>query len=317
LSVNIPKLAAAGLTFVASVGNSKAMAISLWGGNTMFRLIISCADRLGIIADVSGFITGHGGNIVEASQYHDTSTGMFHMRYVLDPKNLPMSADEFRERFIPIAQRYGMQWHLTDASTPRKVLIMVSKLDHCLTDLLYRWKCGDMAFDIPCVISNHDDLNEVVSWHNIPYFHVPVPKSEAGKEEAFQKTCELIDEYSPDTIVLARYMQILPPWMCEQYPNQVINIHHSFLPSFMGAKPYHQAQQRGVKLTGATCHYVTVDLDAGPIIEQDVTRISHHHSVQDIVRKGKDVEKQVLAQGLRNHLEDRVLVHNNKTIVFN
>jgi formyltetrahydrofolate deformylase len=283
----------------------------------MFRLLISCSDRPGIIADVSGFISGNGSNIVEASQYHDSSTGMFYMRYVLDPANMPMNADEFRQRFTPIADRYDMDWHLTDVTKPRKVLIMVSKLDHCLADLLYRWKCGDMAFDIPCVISNHDDLNDYVSWHNIPYHHIPVPKTDEGKEIAFQQTSDIIDKYQPDTIVLARYMQILPLWMCEKYPNQVINIHHSFLPSFMGAKPYHQAQKRGVKLTGATCHYVTSDLDAGPIIEQDVTRISHHDSVADIVRKGKDVEKQVLAQGLRNHLEDRVLVHNNKTVVFN
>ena len=282
-----------------------------------FRLIISCPDRPGIVSDVSGFVAGHGGNIVEANQYHDPATGMFFMRYVIDTEALRMDAEGFRSAFLPVAERYAMTWHLTDSAVPRKVLLMVSKLDHCLTDLLYRWKCGDMTFDIPCVISNHDDMREYVEWHGINYYHVPVPKDDEGKAEAFKATAEIIDKHRPDTVVLARYMQILPPWMCEKYPNQVINIHHSFLPSFMGAKPYHQAKERGVKLTGATCHYVTSDLDAGPIIEQDVARVSHHDSVEESVRLGKDVEKTVLARGLRYHLEDRVLVHNNKTIVFN
>lgn len=283
---------------------------------TLYRLIISCPDRPGIIADVSGFVSGHGGNIVEANQYHDPSTKMFFMRYVIDSVGLRMDAEGFRQNFLPIAERYAMNWHLTDEATPSKVLLMVSKLDHCLADLLYRWRCGDMQIDIPCVISNHNDLREYVEWHNIPYYHVPIPKDAEAKKNAFTTTAEIIDKYQPDTIVLARYMQILPPWMCEKYVNQVINIHHSFLPSFMGAKPYHQAQERGVKLIGATCHYVTPSLDSGPIIDQDVTRISHHDSVEEMVRLGKDVEKNVLARGLRLHLEDRVLVHDNKTVVF-
>jgi formyltetrahydrofolate deformylase len=282
-----------------------------------FRLVISCPDRPGIVSDVSGFVAGHGGNILEANQYHDPATGMFFMRYVIDTESLRMDAAGFREAFLPVAERYAMNWHLTDTAKPRKVLLMVSKLDHCLTDLLYRWKCGDLEFDIPCVISNHDDMRKYVEWHGITYYHVPVPKEADGKEEAFRATADIIDKHKPDTVVLARYMQILPPWMCEKYPHQVINIHHSFLPSFMGAKPYHQAKERGVKLTGATCHYVTQDLDAGPIIEQDVARVSHYDSVEESVRLGKDVEKTVLARGLRYHLEDRVLVHNNKTIVFN
>lgn len=281
-----------------------------------YRLTVSCADRPGIISDVSGFITGHGGNIIESHQFSDPKTNMFHMRYVIDPNNLRMDIDGFRELFTPIAERYAMSIRLTDTNKKTKVLLMVSKIDHCLKDLLYRWKSGELAFDIPCIISNHPDLKDYVEWFGIPYFHIPVPKDDAGKQIAFDETSKVIDKYQPDTIVLARYMQILPPWMCAKYQNQVINIHHSFLPSFMGAKPYHQALERGVKLIGATCHYVTEDLDAGPIIDQDIARVHHYHQVDDLIRLGKDVEKNVLSRGLRNHLEERVLVHNNKTIIF-
>lgn len=280
------------------------------------RLIISCLDRPGIVSDVSTSVYRSGGNIAEANQYHDPATGMFFMRYVIDTDAMTVSIDDFAKNFEAVAGKFDMNWRMTRTDRPRKVLIMVSKLDHCLTDLLYRWKCSDLEFDIPCVISNHEDLREYVEWHGISYHCVPVPKDEKGKAAAFLATEQLIDRHAPDTIVLARYMQILPPRICEKYAGQVINIHHSFLPSFMGAKPYHQANDRGVKLTGATCHYVTEDLDAGPIIEQDVIRISHHDSIEQLVRLGKDVEKTVLARGLRYHLEDRVLVHNNKTVVF-
>lgn len=280
------------------------------------RLIISCPDQPGIVSDVSTYVFRAGGNIAEANQYHDPLTGMFFMRYVIETAAMQTSVDQFEAGFAPTAERFSMTWRLTRTDRPRSVLIMVSKLDHCLTDLLYRWKCNELAFEIPCVISNHEDLRSYVEWHDIDYHCVPVPRDAKGKAVAFGKTEALIDQHSPDTIVLARYMQILPPSICTKYANQVINIHHSFLPSFAGARPYHQASQRGVKLTGATCHYVTEDLDAGPIIEQDVIRISHHDSIDEIVRLGKDVEKTVLARGLRYHLEDRVLVHNNKTVVF-
>lgn len=280
------------------------------------RLIISCPDRPGIVSDVSTYVFRAGGNIAEANQYHDPLTGMFFMRYVIDTTGMKTSVDRFESGFEPIAERFAMTWRLTRNDRLPKVLIMVSKLDHCLTDLLYRWKCRELAFDIPCVISNHEDLRAYVEWHDIPYHCVPVPREPDGKAAAFERTEALIDKHEPDTIVLARYMQILPPRICRKYANQVINIHHSFLPSFVGARPYHQANERGVKLTGATCHYVTEELDAGPIIEQDVIRISHHDSIDEIVRLGKDVEKTVLARGLRYHLEDRVLVHNNKTVVF-
>lgn len=281
-----------------------------------YRMVITCPDNIGIVARVTDFLRQHGGWITEASQYADPTTKTFFMRYVIDAASLPFGGAELKQKFAPVADEFTMNWYVTDTSQRRKVLLMVSKLDHCLSDLLYRWKSKDLVCDIPAVISNHEALRDLVEWHGIPFHHIPVPTESAQKQQAFEQTAEVIARYAPDTIVLARYMQILPPWMCEQYPNQVINIHHSFLPSFAGAKPYHQAQERGVKLTGATCHYVTAELDAGPIIEQDVTRIEHHDSVEEIVRLGKDVEKTVLAKGLRYHLEDRVLVHGNKTIVF-
>jgi formyltetrahydrofolate deformylase len=191
---------------------------------------------------------------------------------------------------------------------------MVSKQDHCLQDLLYRWSSGELEYDIPCVISNHLDMKALVEWYGIPYIHVPVTPE--NKPQAFAEVVKWVDHYEADTIVLARYMQIIPPELCQKYSGQIINIHHSFLPSFIGAKPYHQAFERGVKLIGATCHYVTEDLDAGPIIEQDVVRVSHSESAAEMVILGKDVEKNVLARGLKFHLQDRVLVYGNKTVVF-
>jgi len=207
-----------------------------------------------------------------------------------------------------------MEWSVSDSSENKKLVLLASKESHCLVDLLHRWHSGELKCDIPCVISNHDDLRSLVEWHGIPFFHVPVDK--ANKAEHFHRVSQLIAEHNADSIVLARYMQILPADVCETYEGRIINIHHSFLPSFAGAKPYHQAAQRGVKLIGATCHYVTQELDAGPIIDQDVIRISHKDTVEDMVRLGKDVEKMVLSRGVRLHLEDKVLRHGNKTIVF-
>ena len=236
------------------------------------------------------------------------------MRHCIRADSLPFDVDGLKEAFAPIADEFEMDWQLSDSGSPKKVILMASKQSHCLVDLLHRWHSGELECDIPCVISNHDDLRSLVEWHGIPYFHVPVDKE--NKAEHFRRVTAIIEEHKADTIVLARYMQILPPEICEQYVGQVINIHHSFLPSFVGAKPYHQAAERGVKLIGATCHYVTQELDAGPIIDQDVIRISHNDTVEDMVRLGKDVEKSVLARGVRSHLEDRVLLHGNNTIVF-
>ncbi|WP_421864244.1 formyltetrahydrofolate deformylase [Motiliproteus sp.] len=279
-----------------------------------YRLVISCPDRVGIVAMVSNFLSSHGGSITEASQHSDSSSGWFFMRYEISTRNLSYSLEELRESFSPIAQSFNMNWSLTDSSKPKRVALLASKQAHCLSDLLYRYHSNELDCEIPCVISNHDDLRSMVEWHDIPYHHVPVDKND--KEPAFRAMEQLIEEHQIDTIVLARYMQILPPALCEQYASRVINIHHSFLPSFVGARPYHQAHERGVKLIGATCHYVTEELDAGPIIDQDVIRITHNDSAEDMVRQGRDVEKTVLARGLRWHLEDRVLVHGNKTVVF-
>lgn len=279
-----------------------------------FRLIVSCPDRVGLVAAVSSFLASEGGLLTEANYYRDPDTNWFFMRQVIAADSLPYGAEELTTRFAPLAEQYDMQWRLTDTSKPKRVVLMASTQAHCLSDLLYRWRSGEMQFDIPCVISNHDELRSYVNWHNIPYHHIPVDQSD--KTAHFADVATQIGQSRADVIVLARYMQILPPELCATYPGQIINIHHSFLPAFVGAKPYHQAAERGVKLIGATCHYVTSDLDAGPIIEQDVVRISHHDSVPDLVRKGKDVEKNVLAKGLRYHLEDRVLLHGNKTIVF-
>ena len=279
-----------------------------------YRLVVSCPDRVGIVSRVSGFIAGHGGSITEASQHYDLETGRFCMRYEILADSIGMPPEALREAFAPIAEAFDMAWALTDTRNRPQVVLMVSKESHCLVDLLYRWTAGELNCDIAAVISNHESMRGLVEWHGIPYHHVPVRPDD--KQAAFDEVVRLVDDVRADCVVLARYMQILPPSICERYAGQVINIHHSFLPSFAGAKPYHQAYERGVKLIGATCHYVTEELDAGPIIEQDIHRVSHCHTPGDLVRFGRDVEKAVLARGLRWHLEDRVLIHGNKTVVF-
>ncbi|MFV8835331.1 formyltetrahydrofolate deformylase [Aquisalimonas sp.] len=279
-----------------------------------YRLTLSCPDQVGIIAAVTDALAGHGGWITEAHQYADAESGWFFMRYEIRASSLPFDLDGLRALIAPLAERFGMDWRLTDSQVPKRVMLMVSRQSHCLADLLYRWRSGELPFEIPCVVSNHEDLRGFVEWHGIPYHHVPVKPDD--RDNAFATLDELIRDTAADTVVLARYMQILPERLCERYPGRIINIHHSFLPSFAGARPYHQAAQRGVKLIGATCHYATAELDAGPIIEQDVVRVNHHNTTEDMVRLGRDVEKMVLARGLRFHLEDRVLLHGNKTIVF-
>lgn len=282
-----------------------------------FTLTISCPDRSGIIAAVTGFIAQHGGFIVEASYHTEQEEQRFFMRQEIRADSLPFDAAEFRRRFSALADQFEMSWQLADSAIKKRLVVLVSKQDHCLDDLLHRWRSGELQVDIPCVISNHEDLRSFVEWHGIPFIHVDMPSNDPkSKEEAFQHIAALFDAHRGDSMVLARFMQILPPWLCQRYPGRVINIHHSFLPSFVGARPYHQAYQRGVKLIGATCHYVTDELDAGPIIEQDTVRIDHGDTVDDLVRYGRDIEKTVLSRGLRYHVEDRVLVCGNKTIVF-
>jgi formyltetrahydrofolate deformylase len=277
-----------------------------------YTLTLSCPDRVGIVAAVSGFFAQHGGWIVEASYHADTQTGRFFMRQEILADSLPFDAAMLREKISVLAQQFDMEWQVSDSAQKMRVVMLVSKQDHCLNDLLHRWRSGELEVDIPCVISNHEDLRSFVEWHGIPYHCVPM----VDKAAAFEKIAALFEQYKGDTLVLARFMQILPADLCRRYAGRVINIHHSFLPSFAGAKPYHQAFERGVKLIGATCHYVTEELDDGPIIEQDTVRIDHGDSVEDMVRYGRDIEKTVLARGLRYHVENRVLVCDNKTVVF-
>ena len=279
-----------------------------------YRLITSCPDRVGIVARVSQFVAEQGGWLTEANYHSDADSNWFFMRNEIAADSLGMKADAVREAFRPIAEEYGMEWELVDSARRRRVVIMASHASHCIADLLHRWHSGELYCDIPCVISNHENLRSMVEWHGIPFEYVPVDPS--NKAPAYEKVQSLAAAYEADCIVLARYMQIIPPEFCRAYAGRMINIHHSFLPSFIGANPYQKAYDRGVKLIGATSHYVTEHLDEGPIIEQDVIRVSHRHSKDDLVRLGKDVEKSVLARALRNHLEDRVLVHGNKTVVF-
>ena len=280
-----------------------------------YTLSASCPDQVGIIARVSGFIAGNGGWILESRFHADAISGQYFMRLEVRADTLPFLLAEFRERFRrEVAEPLEMTWRITDSAVKRRVVVLVSKQEHCLYDLLARWQSKELDIEIPCVISNHDSFRGFVEWHGIPFHHVPVMPD--NKAAAYAEVRRLFEEVHGDTMVLARYMQILPPELCAAYPGRILNIHHSFLPSFVGAKPYHQAYTRGVKLIGATCHYVTEFLDQGPIIEQDVIRIDHSDSVEDMVRYGKDIEKNVLARGLRYHLEDRVLVHGNKTVVF-
>ena len=277
-----------------------------------YTLTISCPDRAGIIAAVTGFIAQHGGFIVEASYHTDLETQRFFMRQEILADSLPFDAHEFRRRFAQLSDEFEMTWQFSDSARKKRLVILVSKQDHCLNDLLHRWRSGELLVDIPCLISNHEDLRSFVEWHGIPFIHVDV----ADKAAAFARIGALFEQHQGDTLVLARFMQIMPADFCQRYAGRVINIHHSFLPSFAGARPYHQAYQRGVKLIGATCHYVTDELDAGPIIEQDTVRVDHGDTVDDLVRYGRDIEKTVLARGLRYHIEDRVLICGNKTIVF-
>jgi formyltetrahydrofolate deformylase len=277
-------------------------------------LTITCPDRIAIVAAVTGFIAGLGGSVLEAAQHGDLDTGRFFLRIEVVADSLPIGADELGERFVSVAEEFSMAWQLTDSATRKRVVILVSREDHCLADLLHRWRSGDLGCDIPCVVSNHEDLRSFVEWHGVAFRCVPVDP--ADKTVAFAEIERILAEERADTIVLARYMQILPADLCARHPGQIINIHHSFLPSFAGARPYHQAFARGVKVIGATCHYVTADLDEGPIIEQDTHRIDHADGPEELRRVGREIERSVLARGLRWHLEDRVLLNGTKTIVF-
>lgn len=279
-----------------------------------YRLLITCPDQVGIVANVSSFIAEREGWLLEASYHSDEDSGLFFMRNEIKADSLSVSLDEFRAQFAKLANKHQMQWQLIDANTPKKMLILASHASHCVADLLHRWHSGDLNCEIPAVIANHNNLESMVKWHGVDFHHVPF---EAGKKvQAYEHIEALLEQYQPDFIVLARFMQIIPPHLCKQYAGRMINIHHSFLPSFIGSNPYQKAYDRGVKLIGATCHYVTEDLDEGPIIEQDVVRINHRHNKDDMVRLGKDVEATVLARGVGHHLEDRICINGHKTVIL-
>ena len=275
-------------------------------------LRVSCPDQPGIVASLSGFIFEHSGNILQSDQ-HSTPDNVFFMRVTFAEDGFQLSPPDLSRLFQPIAERFRMRWHISYSRHYKRMAIFVSRLDHCLTDLLWRWKSGELAVDIPLIVSNHPDLEPLARMYDVPYHFLPIRREQRASDE--QHILDLIAGKA-DFLVLARYMQILEPFFVEAYPQQIINIHHSFLPAFVGANPYAQAFARGVKIIGATSHYVTNKLDEGPIIAQDVLHCNHRDTIEDLVRKGRDVERRVLAEAVRLHIEDRVLVYENKTIVF-
>lgn len=277
-------------------------------------LLITCPDRVGLVASIAEFIAHHKGNILHAQEHGDEDSRLFLMRVEFDPAQFDIDLADFGKHFGPVAEKFGMQWRLAQSSYWPKMAILVSQYDHCLVDLLYRHQSGELHCEIPLIISNHSNSRPIADFYRIPFFEVPA--TTANRSQAEQKILELLKQHSPDFIVLARYMQILSSEFVAQYPEKIINIHHSFLPAFIGAKPYHQAFVRGVKLIGATSHYVTEVLDDGPIIEQDVTRISHRDAVEDLVQQGRDLEKTVLSRAVRWHIENRVMIFGKRTVVF-
>jgi formyltetrahydrofolate deformylase len=277
-------------------------------------LLLSCPDRRGIVASIADFIFRHNGNILHADEHADEESNLFLMRVEFDPHDFDISLTDFSKHFVPVAEKFEMKWRLEQSRYRMKMVILVSKYDHCLVDLLYRHRSGELDVEIPLIISNHTDNQPIAEFYRIPYATIPVTKD--NKQEAEAKILELLQRSGADFVVLARYMQILSHEFVNQYPSRIINIHHSFLPAFVGSKPYHQAYLRGVKLIGATSHYVTEVLDDGPIIEQGVVRISHRDSLDDLLEKGRDLEKVVLSRAVKWHVENRILLYRNKTVVF-
>lgn len=279
---------------------------------TTYILTLSCPDRTGIVHAVSGFLLERGGNIEEAAQYNDHATGLFFMRVQFACAQPDAAALE--AQWAQFATTFDMEWDLHATAQPMRTVIMVSKEGHCLNDLLFRWKSGLLPLDIRAIVSNHREFYQLAASYNVPFHHIPVTKDNKPQAEARQY--EIIQAEGAELVVLARYMQILSDDLCRKLAGRAINIHHSFLPSFKGAKPYYQAHDRGVKLIGATAHYVTADLDEGPIIEQDVARVDHSKTVEDLTAQGRDTESQVLARAVKWHSEHRVLINGHKTVIF-
>ena len=280
--------------------------------NHAYILTLSCPDRTGIVHAVSGFLLERGGNIEEAAQYNDPATGLFFMRVQFACEQV--SADDLRSQLSGFAAPFQMTWNLHSTTQAMRTVILVSKEGHCLNDLLFRWKSGLLPIDIRAIVSNHREFYQLAASYNVPFHHIPV--TAANKAQAEAKQYEIIQSEGAELVVLARYMQILSDDLCRKLSGRAINIHHSFLPSFKGAKPYYQAHDRGVKLIGATAHYVTADLDEGPIIEQDVARVDHSKTVEDLTTQGRDTESQVLARAVKWHSEHRVLLNGHKTVIF-
>ncbi|MFC3711742.1 formyltetrahydrofolate deformylase [Sphingoaurantiacus capsulatus] len=280
-----------------------------------FILTLSCRDAVGIVADVTGFLARHGGFIVDSQQYADLETGRFFMRVAfVSGSDAPLRLDALRAAFAAVGSRHAMDWTLSDSAERARLVIAVSKHAHCLYDLLHRWSTGALPVEVVAVVSNHPDMRSLTEWHGIPYHHLPVTADNRAAQEA--QIAALVEETRADIVVLARYMQVLSPELTARLAGRCINIHHSFLPSFKGAKPYHRAHARGVKLIGATAHYVTSDLDEGPIIEQAVERVDHRDSIDDLVRIGRDIEAQVLARAVKWQAERRVVLNGAKTVMF-
>lgn len=282
--------------------------------NASAILLISCPDQPGIVCAVTDFLMRHNGNIIDLEQHSNTQEGVFFMRVEWELNGFALPRDQISEKFSLIADRHQMKTQLHFSDYRPRMALFVSKFSHCIHDLLAQWHAGECDADIPLIISNHPDLNPLADMYGIDYHHIPITKETQTRQE--EKTIDLLREHNIDLIVLARYMQILSDRFCADFPNRIINIHHSFLPAFVGAKPYHSAHQRGVKIIGATSHYVTSDLDEGPIIEQEVMRVSHKDSVESLIRKGRDLEKTVLSRAVRTHLQNRVLAYKNRTVVF-
>lgn len=278
-------------------------------------ILIHCKDRSNIIASITNFIAKEGGNIVYVDQYVDREQNIFFMRLESEFDSNSFSTEAFKAIFkSDLAETFKMKWRIYSSEKKPKMALFISKYDHCLYDLLGRYNSGELNLEIPFIISNHEDLKPIANNFNIPFHHIPVTKD--TKQDAENKQLKLLQDYNIDFIVLARYMQIISGNLINLYPNKIINIHHSFLPAFVGAKPYHSAYKRGVKIIGATSHYVTEELDAGPIIEQDVAHVSHTHEIKDLIAKGRDLEKVVLANAVKLHADRKVMVYNNKTVIF-
>ena len=279
-----------------------------------YVLLLSCPDQRGIVATVTALLFERGANIEESQQFDDVRTDQFFMRIRFSTTAGATSLEQWQEWFAAVAVRYGMEWSVRDARTPYRAVVLVSRFGHCLNDLLFRWRSGALNVEVPAIVSNHPDLEPLARSYGVPYHHVPV--TSATKPEAEAALREVLAQHGADLVVLARYMQVLSDDLTRDLSGRVINIHHSFLPSFKGAKPYHQAFERGVKLVGATAHYVTADLDEGPIIEQDVVRADHRMTPEELVRAGEEVESRVLARAVKWHSESRILLNGSRTVVF-